>query len=198
MAQARAELILNVEPSQLAHMRSKDPMEIWNNLKQVHRARGFATALAMRRQFLTAKMGEDQSMQSWIGQIQTLAYIMEEANMPVSEQDKILALTMGLPKEFDPVIINFDATPTDQLTFDHVVTRLLNEETRQSSQNGGFTKEAAFFARTGRTKDLSKVTCFHCKKKGHYRSDCPELESDTKKDDKKSDTAASADADDIW
>jgi len=40
-----------------------------------------------------------------------------------------LALTMGLPPFYDPVIINFDAAPPDSLTFNGVVAQLLNEET---------------------------------------------------------------------
>ncbi|KAJ6605865.1 hypothetical protein B0H10DRAFT_1657796, partial [Mycena sp. CBHHK59/15] len=67
MAEARAEMILRVDDGQLSHMRSRDPMEIWNDLRDVHRARGFATSLALRRKFLTVKKKEDQSMQSWIG-----------------------------------------------------------------------------------------------------------------------------------
>ncbi|EPQ50312.1 hypothetical protein GLOTRDRAFT_134053 [Gloeophyllum trabeum ATCC 11539] len=42
MQEARVELILTVEDSQLAHMRSADPMDIWMMLAQVHRALGFA------------------------------------------------------------------------------------------------------------------------------------------------------------
>jgi len=58
---------------------------------------------------------------------------MEEAGIDVSEQDIILALMMGLLTAFDPIIINFDSMSSDQLTQDHVISRLLNEETRQKS-----------------------------------------------------------------
>jgi hypothetical protein len=47
MAEARAEMILRVEGGQLSHMRSRDPLEIWQDLRRVHRARGFATSLAL-------------------------------------------------------------------------------------------------------------------------------------------------------
>ncbi|KAJ7050373.1 hypothetical protein C8F01DRAFT_934667, partial [Mycena amicta] len=67
MAQARAEMIMRVEPGQLAHMRSKDPLDVWQDLHIVHRARSFAAALAQRKKFLAMKMGRGQSMTSWIG-----------------------------------------------------------------------------------------------------------------------------------
>ena len=62
-------------------------------------------------------------MQAWIGQIQ--------AGITVSDQDKNLALTMGLPSSYDAIIINFNSTPSNQLTLSHVISRLLNEEVHQ-------------------------------------------------------------------
>ncbi|TFK80620.1 hypothetical protein K466DRAFT_472140, partial [Polyporus arcularius HHB13444] len=67
MNEARAEMIMQVDDGQLSHMRSRDPMEIWETLAKVHKARGFATQLAMKRQFLTSKKKPTQSMQAWIG-----------------------------------------------------------------------------------------------------------------------------------
>ncbi|KAG6825986.1 hypothetical protein H0H92_001614, partial [Tricholoma furcatifolium] len=83
MAEARAELILRVDDGQLAHMRSQDPLDIWETLGRVHRAAGFATSLALRRKFLTAKKQPEQSMQAWIGQIQAIAFRMEEAGIDI-------------------------------------------------------------------------------------------------------------------
>jgi len=103
-------------------MRSKDLLEIWKDLWNVHRARGFATSLALHRKFLTAKKSDDQSMQSWIGQIRSQAFTIEKiTGTEVSDQDKILALTMGLPPSYDPVIINFNAAPLESLTFNDVI-----------------------------------------------------------------------------
>ncbi|KAJ6470923.1 hypothetical protein C8R45DRAFT_762484, partial [Mycena sanguinolenta] len=67
MAEARAELILRVEDGQLAHMTARDPMEVWENLERLHRAAGFATSLALRRKFLTAKKMAEETMEAWIG-----------------------------------------------------------------------------------------------------------------------------------
>jgi hypothetical protein len=72
-------------------------------------------------------------MQAWISDVQSLAYTIEEAGIPVTDHNKILALTMGLPTSYDAVIINFDSTAPAELTIQSVITRLLNEETRQLS-----------------------------------------------------------------
>jgi hypothetical protein len=185
MAEARAEMLLRVDDGQLSHMRSKDPMEIWANLRDVHRARGFATSLALRRKFLTAKKDDTQTMQAWIGSVQSLAYTIEEAGIPVTDQDKILALTMGLPPSYDAVIINFDSTAPSELTFQSVITRLLNEETRQLS--GTISLPAAITPATTQIKSEENVAftansrgsradiiCHFCDKKGHYKTECRE------------------------
>jgi len=200
MSEARAEIILRVEDGQLSHcMRSSDPMEIWETLESVHRAAGFATSLALRRRFLTMKKTETQTMQAWIGQIQGLAFRLDQAGIAATDQDKILALTMGLPSSYDAVIINFDSTPSDQLTLNHVIARLLNEEVRQmGNEKPAEDKDqdeamAAVGAKTRRFKSAAanaEISCFFCDKKGHYKSECPEKRAWEKKKEK--DTAAAA------
>ena len=54
---------------------------------------------------------------------------LEETKIVVMDQDQILALTMGLSSFYDTIIINFDVTPADQLTLEHIITQLLNEVT---------------------------------------------------------------------
>ncbi|KAI0700324.1 hypothetical protein BC835DRAFT_1207470, partial [Cytidiella melzeri] len=65
-AEARAEMILHVEVDQLAHMTSTVVSEVWEELQRVHRARGLATCLAVRRTFLTMKKKDDKPMAQWI------------------------------------------------------------------------------------------------------------------------------------
>ena len=128
-------------------------------------------------------------MQAWIGQIQALRFHLEQAGITVSDQDKILALTMGLPSSYDAVIINFDSTPSDQLTLSHVISCLLNEEVHQTSgsQSGDINnaleeihdKVMAVIRQGSRGRQArggtqSDVVCFFCDKKGHYKSDCPD------------------------
>ena len=73
MAEARVEMVLRVEDSQLAHMWSWDPMEIWMALARVHIAQGFAMRLALRRKFMCLVKGTEESMVAWIGCVKTLA-----------------------------------------------------------------------------------------------------------------------------
>jgi len=132
-AQCRAEIILRVEDSQLPHMVNRSPMVIWNSLANVHRARGFGSRLQLRRNFISASMKKGQSMESWIGEVRSLANRLIAVDVNVSDEDIILVLIAGLPTSYTPIVISFDALESSKLTLDFVITRLLNEEGRQGS-----------------------------------------------------------------
>jgi hypothetical protein len=180
MASARAELIVHVCDDQLAHMQSEDPREIWLTLEGVHVTHGFATSLSLRWQFLTGRKLDGEPMNAWIGRVQTLAFKLEDAGITVSDQDKILALTLGLPAAYEPIIINFDATPAGDLKWSNVVARLLNEEVRQTTaatvsplDNDSETAQA-LAARTAHcSRPLLEITCHLCDEKGHFKINCP-------------------------
>jgi len=127
---AKAKITLYVAKSQLPHLRvSNDPRVIWAELKRVHRASGFGTLLAMRRRFFSMRAGPEQTMLSWIADVRHAAYLLEQAGYELNDVDKVLALTQGLPPSYSTFLITLDAL--DSPTFDTVVGKVLNEETRQ-------------------------------------------------------------------
>ena len=133
-AEAHTEIILCLEPSQLPHARSADPKVIWDELDAVHRLRGFATRLALRRKFLFLTKKTDQPMQSWIAEVRDAAHHLLDADAEASkasEEDIILVLTQGLTSKFDNFVVTLDTTAASNLTLDYVIARLLNEEARQ-------------------------------------------------------------------
>ena len=77
----------------------------------------------------------EQLMQAWIGHIQGLMFYMEQFGVEVSNQDKILTLTMWLPPSYNPTIINFNAISSEVLTLNNVNACLLNKEVQQSSDS---------------------------------------------------------------
>lgn len=121
-------------------------------------------------------------MQAWIGEVRSTAFRMEETGITVGELDKILALTMGLPASYEAVIITLDAVPTEELTLEEVIRRLLNEEVRQTSMSPSSrstsTRDhgaAAAVVSTEKPRvDRTKVQCYFCDQIGHFKQDCPE------------------------
>ncbi|KAJ3841737.1 hypothetical protein F5878DRAFT_702794 [Lentinula raphanica] len=106
------------------------------------------------------------------------------AGIAVDDHDIILTLTLGLPSSVcDPIIISFDLTNPAKLTLDVVITRLLNEETHQTSSQSyptaatptinSSTNEALVVSPACQCP-LNEITCFFCEKKKHYCDACHE------------------------
>ena len=127
-AEARAELVLAVESSQLLHLRNSDPAKIWEDLKNIHEARGLASRLALRRKFLWLSKAENQPMQNWIATVQHTSFRLTQIGVEVSEEDFILVLTQGLPAAYETFVVSLDATDPSLLTSEHVISRLLLED----------------------------------------------------------------------
>ncbi|KAF9073428.1 hypothetical protein BDP27DRAFT_1215926 [Rhodocollybia butyracea] len=124
-------------------------------------------------------------MQAWVGDIHGQAFEMQMAGVDISDHDVILALTLGLPPTYDPVIISFDSMSLAALTLDHVITHLLNEETRQgtcmhtapATANGTTADNGALAVTSTSRHPLSKVVCFFCGTKGHYHDTCSDCKA---------------------
>jgi gag-polypeptide of LTR copia-type len=177
-AEARSEIILRVSPSQLAHCRDPDPMNIWNTLSIIHASRGRSTIIALRRRFHRLRLDRSETMSVYIARVRHVAFLLEEANVPTSDDDLILGITSGLPHSYDSFLISLDATSDSEFTLDNVIARLANEyqrhhmygTPRQPSNNPDPTDEAMTV--TPR-RSLAHITCFSCGAKGHYQLNCP-------------------------
>src|SRR5882724_4870123 len=134
---ACAKIILSIEASQLPHTQHNNLKAIWDSLQKVHWACGFATHLSLRRCFLYMCKQDDQPVVSWVSDIKKTAFQLEATGIPTIDEDIILALTEGLPESFSAFIIALDSLPPRELTLDNVVTRLLNEEVRQTLTSTG-------------------------------------------------------------
>lgn len=179
-AEALAEIILHVEIAQLSFIQDDDPTIVWEALAAVHQARGMATRLTLRRRFWRLQK-PDGPMQNFVAETRRLANQLADIGVTVYDEDIILVLTGGLPPAYENFVISLDATPTAHLTLDYVITRLLNEETRQIGHITIIPKsDTAFIAYTPRPpRNLLHITCFNCGKKGHFQSNCPEPRKET-------------------
>ena len=86
---------------------------------------------------------------------------------------------MGLPPSFGPVIVALDSLPTERLTLEDVIKRLINDEVRQNASAATLKPDpgamtVALVASERPKIDRSKLTCFFCDQIGHMKTDCPE------------------------
>lgn len=185
--EARAEIVLNVESSQLPHVRETDAAAVWETLKRIHQARGFGTRLSRRRDFFAMRKEERVPMSQWIADVRRAAFQIEETGGSVVEEDIILVLTNGLGTAYESLIVTLDSTPTDQLNLDYVIDQLLNEESRQGTKPiiEPWASTVAYVADKKPRVPLEKITCYRCGRKGHYKANCPEPEREQNTKDEK-------------
>ena len=157
-----------------------DPAKIWEDLKNIHEARGFASRLALHRKFLWLSKADDQPMQNWIAVVRHTAFCLTQIGVEVSDEDFILVLTQGLPATYKTFVVSLDATDPSLLMSEYVICRLLNEEVHQSGPKEQLStpqKDAVFQVDKKQKRPLrpiEEITCYKCQQKGHYQSQCPE------------------------
>jgi hypothetical protein len=177
----------------------------------------------MRMDFLKMTMAPGSTIASYVTSIHHAAYRLEECHqaeeddihpimiplpsLPVftarspiiSDLDRISVLLNGLPPVYQPVIVHITSIPLSYLSFEDVVTRLMNEEghirnitsvtsptaTPSDSRNEAFaaTPVPRWKAKSSKStplKDASKViVCHNCGGVGHIRPHCPSPNQDT-------------------
>jgi len=134
----------------------------------------------------------DQSMGSWIADVQQAAFHLKEVGYIATDEDKILVLTQGLPPSYDPFIISLNAaiangtTTADNpsISLEVVKACLLNEESRQRATHPVTSPDSVTLAVTTIAsklrRPLKQITCFHCGEKGHYQINCPKRKVEEK------------------
>jgi hypothetical protein len=53
-------------------------------------------------------------MSAWVGRVKALSFKLEDIQVVMTDEDRILALTNGLDDSYGSFVISLDATPVDQ------------------------------------------------------------------------------------
>jgi hypothetical protein len=125
--------------------------------------------------------------ESPLQEVRAHAHRLKSVDVNVSDEDIIVVLTAGLPETYSTVVISFDAIDPAKLTLDFVITRLLNEESRQAlprhlQVEDMFLKDSVAsvaFKKATKTGG-STIQCFYCLGAGHFANKCPVKEKDIK------------------
>ena len=104
----------------------------------------------------------------------TLRNALDELNAmgkPIDDGAAAVTLLSSLPKSWDFIIISLESR-IDKLSYEDVVARLMEENSRRKDP-GPQSSEGAFISKSTRPqKSKNRVTCNHCKRQGHTEDDC--------------------------
>lgn len=170
---ARARIALHISPSQLSSARLEtDPKKVWDELQRLNRPAGFSTRMALRRELGRMKKHPETPMSKWVTSVRDVARQIKDLKGEIPDEEIIVILTDSLPESYAPLVVQLDAMEESGRTLSHVITRLIGEERRQSTNEDREDTSVALIAKKTR-RDRSEITCFGCGEKGHYRSECP-------------------------
>lgn len=175
---ALAQIALSVANSELVHIKgAHSSREAWKKICAVYEAKGLAAKVFLRRKFFNIKLRESETMQVHVNNVRELAEQLDAIGAPVTDGDIAMTLLCSLPDQYDPLIVALEARPSEDLTSEFVVARLLAEEKRKqessdSKMNG--TTEAAFMGKFNSSGDHKRnmVRCAYCKRLSHTEDKC--------------------------
>ena len=196
-------LTLSIADSQFKYVRRSkngDPADLWRILTEHFERNTLANRRLLKQRFHNTRMREGDDVTDFIDVLTTLANQLENLGDRLSDDDMYSALLNGLPDSFEPVETSLDAQRISRfddavvIITDFAEKRALKRQAYSAGVKGG---DSIYFldgstARYGdqlRKKDTKRQTkkqhrrtarvagpddeCFHCHRKGHFRSDCP-------------------------
>jgi hypothetical protein len=147
---AMAEIRFTLSDEQVQHtLKCKTTHEIWEKLKSNHSYSSESNLIFLKKQLLDMQMKSNESIQAFVLRINKLVeQITSLSEEKVSDLDKSLILTRGVPEKFRMNIIAMQEL--NRLSdFEHVVSSLTNEEMRlNEKKKGGDTQDSenAFYS----------------------------------------------------
>jgi hypothetical protein len=189
-AKATAFLKMAAGREQRAHLLGMTSSKaVLDKLRAVHQVSQQERVHTLLSQFHTFKARDSIDLSaSRLTQLQLEIVAADPAEKP-SDTVKKTVLLHSLPEEYQSTVFALKAAGLSKTSFDDVVQRLKEVETAlKSHEDPGTDGNLARVARRNgapdqktqnnrpEKKDRSKVECYHCHKKGHYRSECWSLQ----------------------
>nr|KYP54685.1 hypothetical protein KK1_000880 [Cajanus cajan]KYP54689.1 hypothetical protein KK1_000884 [Cajanus cajan]KYP54693.1 hypothetical protein KK1_000889 [Cajanus cajan] len=143
------------------------------------------------RKYELFEMEENESIQTMFGRFQTITNELSFLGRTYDNFDHIDKLLRSLPRKWRPRVTALRASKNlEKLSLEELIG-LLKVHELELQQDGARRKQKSIALRSHWRKfnktprDKVQPICFECKKPGHYKTECPELEKEKEKEKKK-------------
>ena len=195
---ALATIVLSVQPSLLYLIGDpEDPTAVWKKLENQFQKKTWANKLELRRKLYSLRLREGESVHEHIKAMTELFEALAVIGDPVTEEDQVVHLLASLPDSYDMLVTALEANSEAVPKMEIVTERLLHEERKMKEKGTGEDGQKALSVGHKRGNGKKQLTCYFCKKPGHFKRDCRKLAAQlqrNEKADKPKHSASKADA----
>eukprot|EP00891_Asterochloris_glomerata_P000188 jgi/Astpho2/188/Aster-x0901 len=180
---ALAQLSLHVKDHHL-HMLSKatTAAEAWQKLEAVYQAKSTARQLHLKRELNSLRKEPHEPLVQYVNRATDMRDQLLAAGHTVEDQELIMCILAGLPKEFDTVVAVLEITDS-KLELGAVLAKLQQAEQRlgggeRADNRALFTNKASKPQhRAGTGSSGNAKECWYCGKRGHLKAECQKKKS---------------------
>ena len=181
---ALAQLSLHVKDHHL-HMLSKatTAAEAWQKLEAVYQAKSTARQLHLKRELNSLRKEPHEPLVQYVNRATDMRDQLLAAGHTVEDQELIMCILAGLPREFDTVVAVLEITDS-KLELGAVLAKLLQAEQRlgggeRADNRALFTNKASKPQhRAGTGSSGNAKECWYCGKRGHLKAECQKKKRD--------------------
>ena len=175
---ALATIVLSIEPSLLYLLGDdpKEPVDVWNKLKDQFQKKTWANKLVLRRKLHSLRLKEGESVQDHIKQMTELFNELAVVGAQLDEEDRVVHLLASLPESYDTLVTALEAS--EKLpSMEIVIDRLLYEERKSRDRQGeAETDREGALVLKNKSNWKRGIRCHYCRKLGYMQKDCYERE----------------------
>ena len=129
---------------------------MWSQLQAYHDQHSDDCIIALQEKYYSSKLGDGESIATFISTLQRLAKQLTELKQPITEQQLISKIKCGLPSSFDPLLLAWESVPLAEQT-------LLAFQTRLIKFQGKLRERGAFLDGPNDKAYFTKTTPAHAK-----------------------------------
>lgn len=165
-------IVTRVEPGPMTHLLScETACEMWTKLKSVFDKESVVSVHLLQQKLFSLEFA-DQSVSTYISQLEEIQSKLKQAGEELSEKMLITKILMSLPVRFKHFRSAWESVASPNQTLSELTSRLLIEEERLKSEEN--TTALATFSRVeaAHVPVFKAKECLFCHKKGHTVNNC--------------------------
>lgn len=201
---ARAKIIMTIDPSLFVHIKTEATVQdLWTKLKSLFDDSGFTRKITLLRNLISIRLESCDGMTSYVNQLVETAQRLKGTGFEINDEWIGSLLLAGLPERFSPMIMAIEHSGL-KISADSIKTKLLDMssdfevrsdgaliahapkrhlQARSQTSNGSSRNDKQKSSVIGNdiTTPKKQIRCYHCKKIGHFKSQCRLLNKDKQK-----------------